>query len=133
MDALPLALRTYCGISSLVLEVGSPQCLSMVSRVAVESISLDPQRNVSSPASALAVLSIRSKVSKAGVYTRLATSVVLHHQSRAAARHVCNDRSATVNLGDGAEIDREREFDRLAFAQPEVFGLDEDAVGAQVF
>lgn len=59
-------------------------------------------------------------------------AVAFHHEAGAAARDVCDHRRAPVQLGDGAEIDREGEHYRLAFAQPEVRRLDEDARGAEI-
>src|SRR5690348_13755409 len=42
------------------------------------------------------------------------------------------DGCASVQFGDGAQVDREGEHDRLALAQTEIRRLDEDARGAQV-
>lgn len=61
-----------------------------------------------------------------------AVAVVLHHQARAAARDVGDDRRAPVNLGHGAEVDGKGELHLLALSQAEVARLDEHAVCAQV-
>lgn len=55
-----------------------------------------------------------------------------HHQSGAAARNMGDDRGAAMQLGDGAEVDGEREHHLLAFTQTEVGGLDENTGRAQV-
>ena len=55
-----------------------------------------------------------------------------HHQARAAFGHMRDDGRASMNFGDDAEIDGERQVHRGAFFQSQVFGLDEYAVGAQV-
>src|SRR5690606_5729467 len=56
----------------------------------------------------------------------------LHHEPSAALRYVRDDRRASVNLGDDAEIDGESQMDGGAFLQSEILRLDEHAVGAQV-
>ena len=56
----------------------------------------------------------------------------LHHQARAALRHVGDDGRPAMNLGDDAEIDGEGEMDRRAFLQSKIFSFNEDAIGAQV-
>ena len=62
----------------------------------------------------------------------VAVGVGIHHQARAAAGDMGDDGGPPMDLGDRAEVDRERQLDLLAFAQPEVGGLDEDAGGAEI-
>jgi hypothetical protein len=56
----------------------------------------------------------------------------IHHQAGATARNVRDHRSTAVQFGDRAQIDRKRETDLLAFAQPQARSADEDAGGAQI-
>ena len=55
-----------------------------------------------------------------------------HHESGATARDVRDDRSPTMDFRDDAQVDRKREMNRRAFLEPEIFGLDKDAVRAQI-
>jgi hypothetical protein len=43
-----------------------------------------------------------------------------------------DDGLATVDLGDYAQVDRERQFDNRSFSKPEVPGLDEHAICTEV-
>jgi hypothetical protein len=58
--------------------------------------------------------------------------ISFHQQPCATARNVRDYGSAAMELGDGAEIDREGELNLLALAQTQIRGLDEDASGAQI-
>jgi hypothetical protein len=55
-----------------------------------------------------------------------------HHQTSATLRDVCNDCGSAMNLSDDTQIDREREMNRCALLQAEIFSFDEDAVRTQV-
>src|SRR5579859_1718227 len=61
-----------------------------------------------------------------------AAGELLHHETRAAARHVRDDCRAPVDLGDESQIDGECELHLLPLAQAQILGLDEHAVRAQV-
>src|SRR5689334_17958732 len=63
---------------------------------------------------------------------RRTRAVCLHQQPGAAARNVRDNGGAAMELGDGAEIDREREFDLLSLAQTQIRGFDEDAGGTEI-
>lgn len=56
----------------------------------------------------------------------------IHHQARAPARDVGDDRGAPMQLGHCAQVDRECEADLLALAQTQTSSADENAGGAQV-
>src|SRR5262249_35263378 len=62
-----------------------------------------------------------------------AGAVRFHHQAGAAARHVGYHGGAPVQLGDGAEIDREGQYHLLTLAQPKIRRLDENARGTEVY
>ena len=62
----------------------------------------------------------------------LTRGVGVHHQARTAARDVRDHRSAAMQLGDGAEIDREGELDLLTLAKTEVRGLHEHTGGGEI-
>ncbi len=55
-----------------------------------------------------------------------------HHQPGTAFRHMSDDRGATVDFGDDAEVDGEGKVNGRAFLEPEIFSFDEYAVRAQV-
>ena len=60
-----------------------------------------------------------------------AAGEMFHHQARAAARDVRDDRGTAMNLGHQSQVDRECQLHLLALAQAKVFRLYEDAVCAR--
>jgi hypothetical protein len=58
--------------------------------------------------------------------------VGVHHETRAAARDMRDDRFAAMYLGDRTEIDGERQIDLLALAQAEIAGLNVNTRRTQV-
>lgn len=69
---------------------------------------------------------------RVGVRESARAGQAFHHQTGAAARDVSDDRRATMNFGDDAEIDGEGEMHSCAFLETEILGFDEDTIRTQV-
>jgi hypothetical protein len=61
-----------------------------------------------------------------------AAGKLLHHEAGAAAGDVRHDGGSTMDFRDQSQVDGESQLHLLPFAQPEIFSLDEYAIGAQV-
>ena len=59
-------------------------------------------------------------------------SVALHHEAGTALGHVGDDRSSAVQFRYGSQIDGERQYHLLTFAQAQVGGFDKYARRTQI-
>ena len=57
---------------------------------------------------------------------------LLHHEARAAARDVRDNRRAAMNLRHQSQVDRECQLDLLPLAKTQIFRLNKHAVRAQI-